>query len=160
VPVEVRCESAGAYRYVKRLRAAALALLQANALEACELSLMIVDDRGIRALNREFRHKDRATDVLAFPQFEAIVPGATPSGAAARSAPPLPIGDVVISLDTARRQAAASGIKPPERLQALGYDHERSAADARKMFARERELLAYLESRRPASSPVRRRSRR
>ncbi|HTW86547.1 MAG TPA: rRNA maturation RNase YbeY [Candidatus Binataceae bacterium] len=169
MPVEVRCESAGAYRYVKRLRAAALALLQANALEACELSLMIVDDRGIRALNREFRHKDRATDVLAFPQFEAIVPGATPSGAAARSAPPLPIGDVVISLDTARRQAAASGIKPPERLQALlvhgflhllGYDHERSAADARKMFARERELLAYLESRRPASSPVRRRSRR
>lgn len=180
MPVEVRCESAGGRRYVKRLRSAALALLTANALEAYELSLMIVDDRRIRALNRKFRHKDRATDVLAFPQFESAVRRgctalhdvrsrpAAPSEPAARSAPPLPIGDVVISLDTARRQAAASGIKPPERLRALlihgflhllGYDHERSATAARQMFARERELLAYLESRRQASFPKRQRSR-
>lgn len=165
MPVEVRCESAGARRYVERLRSEALALLRTSALESCELSLMIVDDRRIRVLNREFRGKDRATDVLAFPQFDGRA--TAPAGAAARQAPPLPLGDVVISLDTARRQAAASGIKPPERLRALlihgflhllGYDHERSAAAARHMFARERELLAYLESRRQPARERRRRS--
>jgi len=182
VPVEVRCESAGARRYVERLRSEALALLRASALEACELSLMIVDDPGIRVLNREFRGKDRATDVLAFPQFHGQVGrvrtalsavhtrttrrATARSGAAAPDAPPLPIGDVVISLDTARRQAAAGGIKPSERLRILlihgflhllGYDHERSAIAARRMFARERELLAYLERRPRQPAPERRR---
>jgi rRNA maturation RNase YbeY len=163
VPVEVRCASARAPRYVERLRYEARELLRASALEACELSLMIVDDRGIRVLNRAFRGIDRATDVLAFPQFEAA-PG---RGRTARGVPPLPLGDVVISLDTARRQAAASGIKPRDRLRVLlihgflhllGYDHERSASAARRMSIRERELLAYLEVRERPSSRRGRRS--
>ena len=52
-----------------------------------ELSLTLVSDRRMRRLNRDWRGKDRATDVLSFPQDGAS------------------IGDVVISLDTARRQA-------------------------------------------------------
>ena len=63
------------------------------------------------------------------------------------------LGDVVISLDTARRQARRLGVAPAARLRTLlvhgllhllGYDHERSPAEARRMFARERELAAAL----------------
>ncbi len=97
-----------------------------------ELSIALVSDREIRALNRRWRGKDRATDVLAFPLLE---PGS--------------LGDVVISLDTARRQAREGGWPLATELRRLlahgilhcrGYDHER-AADARKMAAAERRLL-------------------
>ena len=81
-----------------------------------ELSIAVVDDATMRALNRKFRRKNKTTDVLTFP-------GDDPSH----------LGDIVISLDQARRQAADEkhslateirylvlhGI-----LHALGYDHE------------------------------------
>lgn len=63
------------------------------------------------------------------------------------------LGDVVISVDTALRQAKRLGITPESRLRTLlihgvlhllGYDHEKSRVDARRMFARERELAAGL----------------
>jgi rRNA maturation RNase YbeY len=63
------------------------------------------------------------------------------------------LGDVVISVDTARRQARRLGVAPVARMRTLlvhgllhllGYDHERSPAEARRMFARERELAAAL----------------
>jgi probable rRNA maturation factor len=63
------------------------------------------------------------------------------------------LGDVVISLDTAARQAAERGVAVAAEvrlllthgiLHLLGYDHERSPADARSMFRRQRELLARL----------------
>ena len=97
-----------------------------------ELSIALVSDREIRALNRRWRGKDRATDVLAFPLLE-----------------PRSLGDVAISLDTARRQAREGGWPLATELRRLlahgilhcrGYDHER-AADARKMAAAERRLL-------------------
>lgn len=192
MPVEVRCEGAGARRHVQRLCAEGAALLRASGLQECELSILIVDDRRVRRLNRDFRGKDRATDVLSFPQFEwgvgrggtaAIIAAVPPrpaaphrgrparagrAGVAARSAPPLPLGDIVISLATARRQAAASGLQTAARLRALlihgflhllGYDHERSAAEAGRMFARERELGGMLKdgSRRRGRSARRRR---
>ncbi|MBF6568520.1 MAG: rRNA maturation RNase YbeY [Candidatus Binataceae bacterium] len=156
-PVEVRGEAAQARSYVAGVRADALQLLGVCDLAGAELSLVLVDDAAMQVLNREYRGKDRPTDVLSFPQFAA---GAVPIGArrARRSAPPIALGDVIISLDTACRQAAASGIKPPDRIRALlihgllhllGFDHERSAADARRMFARERELLALLVAKKP-----------
>ena len=63
-----------------------------------EVSLVITDDAGIRQLNQRWRGKDASTDVLSFPQFDPPVP---------RSAPCL--GDVVISLETAVRQARDAG---------------------------------------------------
>jgi ssRNA-specific RNase YbeY (16S rRNA maturation enzyme) len=68
-------------------------------------------------------------------------------------APGTPLGDVVISVDTARRQARRLGLTPAARMRTLlvhgllhllGYDHERSPAEARRMFARERGLAAAL----------------
>ena len=96
-----------------------------------EVGLRLTTDREIRELNREFRDKDKATDVLAFAQRE---------GPAAALHPEL-LGDIVISVDTARRQAkrglaaellhlASHGL-----CHLLGYDH-RDDAEERVMNAR------------------------
>ncbi len=152
--------------------------MRALELGACELSLMIVDDRAMRNLNRRFRAKDRPTDVLSFAQLpehhgeehrsngraasaRARRTPLAPSAQLARS-PGLLLGDVVISVDTALRQARRLRVAPAARLRTLlihgllhllGYDHERSAAEAKRMSARERELAAQL--RRAAKRPIR-----
>ena len=96
------------------------------------LSVALVSDRQMRQLNRRWRGQDRSTDVLAFPLDE-------------RGA----LGDVVISLDTARRQAREGGWPLAAELRRLlahgilhcrGHDHGDERA-ARRMAAAERKLL-------------------
>ena len=125
-----------------RLRRHARRLLARLRLERAELSLLLVSDRRMHALNRRWRRRDRTTDVLAFAQREG--PGGAPDGL---------LGDVVISVDTTRRQAAERGAslgREGDRLlvhgllHLLGYDHERSAAEARRMARRERTLARWL----------------
>jgi rRNA maturation RNase YbeY len=126
--------------------------MRAAGLPDCELSLTLTSDEAIRALNRDYRKKDRATDVLSFSQIEER-DGAPPDPRAIANTRGLPLGDVVISIDTALSQSREYGVAPAERLRTLlihgflhllGYDHERSPAEARKMFARERELAAIM----------------
>jgi len=117
----------------------ALALLGESGVE---LSIALVDDAAIRELNRNYRGKDRPTDVLSFSQRE---------GEAAIDRQLL--GDVVISVETARRQAERRGSTTEEELRELlvhgilhllGYEHERSRSEARRMFRKTREVLAAL----------------
>ena len=119
----------------RRLRARAAAYLAALGREDAELSILLVTDRRIRALNRAWRGKDAATDVLSFPLSE-------PAGAGAL------LGDVVISVDTAARRARAERRAVGAELDRylahgllhlLGHDHERPR-DARVMALREAEL--------------------
>lgn len=91
-----------------------------------ELSLRLVDDAAIHALNRDYRRKNKPTDVLAFAQREG------PGGALQPSV----LGDIVISLDTARRQAKR-GLYPELLHLAshglchlLGYDHRDDEEEA------------------------------
>jgi probable rRNA maturation factor len=114
-----------------RLKRVALRFMRALKLEGVELSLSIVDDRQIRALNRAWRGKDKATDVLSFPQGDAL------------------LGDVVISLQTARRVARVLGVALEHELNLylahgllhlLGYDHHRRA-DRERMARAEGQLL-------------------
>lgn len=113
-------------------------LLRALRLPDAELSVLLCSDAVIHALNRDWRGRDRPTDVLSFAQGEGE--GARPAGL---------LGDVVISVDTARRQAAERGEtlgRETDRLlvhgllHLLGYDHEVSPAEARRMQRRERAL--------------------
>ncbi len=113
-----------------------------------ELSVALVGDAEMRELNAAYRHIDRPTDVLSFALAEdAATPGQ-----------PRLLGDVVISLDTAARQAARRGAAVLDEvrtllahglLHLLGYDHERSPADARRMFALQRRLVGRLPPPRP-----------
>lgn len=91
-------------------------MLAALELSKRELSVALVDDATIRALNIEYRNVDRATDVLAFPMEEGGW-----------------LGDVIISVPTARRQATKRRKKLLEELtfllahgllHLLGYDHD------------------------------------
>ena len=122
-------------------RAAAAALAAAGPTPAdAELCIVLADDATLRRLNRDFRGRDRPTNVLAFPAEDARD--------AAPEAPVL-LGDVVISLETLQREAAAQGKTPAQHLchltvhgvlHLLGYDH-RDAAEATRMEALETRVL-------------------
>jgi probable rRNA maturation factor len=108
-----------------------------------ELSILIVDDPQIAALNRDYLDRPGPTNVIAFPMQE---------GAFAEVSPLL-LGDVVISADTAAKEGAAEGSGLEERLLYLlihgilhlfGYDHEESTAEAHRMEAKAEELLALI----------------
>jgi probable rRNA maturation factor len=94
-----------------------------------EVSIAIVDDDAMRNLNRQFRKKNKTTDVLTFPADDS---DADPN------APGRPLGDIVISIDQARRQATEQKHSLPTEvrylilhgtLHALGYDHETDSGE-------------------------------
>ena len=107
-------------------------------------SIVLTGDAAIRALNRDYRESDRATDVLSFPfaDPEAI---ADPARAVF-------LGEIYISLETARGQARTARRPFPREiahlaihglLHLLGYDH-RTGAERRRMAALEARLLRSL----------------
>ncbi len=120
-------------------------ILSALGLPTSELSVVIVGDRSIRILNREYLDRDKATNVISFSMQE---------GEFGHVSPDL-LGDVAVSADTCAREAVAGDITFNSRLVFLllhgilhlaGYDHERSGdAEARKMEKKEREIFALLE---------------
>jgi probable rRNA maturation factor len=140
-------------------------MLRCLDLADAELSVALTDDEEIRELNRVFRRHDRPTDVLAFAMREGNTMGARPVGDEARSSPDdaakspagdAPgksppgemLGDVVVSVETARRQATRAGRNLERELCALlahgllhliGYDHQ-TKAEARAMGAETRRL--------------------
>ena len=129
----------------RAVRADAEQVLEAMAESGAELVVSLVGDTEIHALNRDYRGKDRPTDVLAFAMREGEP---TPDGEDV-------LGDVVISLDTAARQADDRGVSIAAEvrdllihgiLHLLGYDHEISANESRRMKAKERWLRRRLES--------------
>ena len=117
------------------------------------LSISFVDDVTIRRLNHLHRGKDRATDVLSFPliALRGALPRASLVGLGTGPQDDTPerlLGDIVISVETARRQAAAYGAKTEAEVERLlihgllhivGHDHE-AEDDARRMRAEERRL--------------------
>jgi probable rRNA maturation factor len=124
------------YGRAVRRRALPLFLEQAAAAVRLrgEISVLLTTDKDIRRLNRTFRRKDKATDVLSFPAPEAM------QGA------PRAAGDLAISVETAARQAAEAGHSLHAELEVLllhgvlhlaGYDHE---ADEGQMARREAAL--------------------
>lgn len=73
--------------------------------DAYELSLRLTTDEEVQALNAKYRHKDQPTDVLAFAALEVDFP----QSAELLESLPLYLGDIVISVDTADRQAQQQG---------------------------------------------------
>jgi probable rRNA maturation factor len=94
------------------------------------VNLALVSDARVRALNRTYRGKDYATDVLSFPNRTAEAPAAAL------------LGDIVIARGVARRQAREAGHAEPIELRILalhgllhllGFDHERDAGEMRRV---------------------------
>ncbi|MDU0458450.1 MAG: rRNA maturation RNase YbeY [Geobacteraceae bacterium] len=130
-------------RRLKKLAQRILSALECP--EGTELSISIVGDRSMRVINRDYLGKDRPTNVISFSLQEGDCSGVNP----------LALGDVVISADTAAREADEGGIVFFERLSFLllhgilhlcGYDHERSGdAEAQKMQRKEQQLFRILK---------------
>jgi probable rRNA maturation factor len=130
-----------------RLKRSARAILSDVGETSADLAVLLVGEQRMRDLNRRYRGKDRVTDVLAFAMREAFTPYAV------RHTLNM-LGDVVISVPTACRQAKEAGRSLDEELTWLlvhgilhlcGYDHERSEKDARRMHRRERMILRSIE---------------
>jgi probable rRNA maturation factor len=122
-------------RLVARVRAALRALGRRRS-SAC---LVLTDDDEIRVLNRTYRKHDRATDVLSF-HLQELAGEGDPAGDG------IALGDIVISIETARRRAPGGRIAPElERLaihglcHLFGHDHKKPV-EAKVMFALERKL--------------------
>jgi pyridoxine 5-phosphate synthase len=122
-------------------------LLVLTGMTDAELSVLLVDDKQIGELNRSWRRKNGPTNVLAFSLTEGD------DSAMALNL----LGDIVISVETAAREAADEGLSLHARLQVLlvhgflhliGYDHEKSDSEAVRMHDKERELLHELTKKR------------
>ena len=116
--------------------------------EKCEISLSFVDEEKIRQLNRDFRSIDRVTDVLSFPIEDFF----NEDRKILLEKPYLMLGDVVICLDVARRQAKELGhsfereimyLTCHSILHLLGYDHIEDN-DKKIMRAKEKEVMRNL----------------
>ncbi len=114
----------------------ASALMLAAEVAEMELSLSIVNDVEMRALNNKWRGKDHSTDVLSFPQDDDLL-----------------LGDLVISIETAASQAVDHGHSTGDELRILmvhgllhlfGYDHELGEVEREEMAAAETRLMTKL----------------
>ena len=114
--------------------------LEVLGLSKVELSIALVSDAQIKRLNKLYRNKDKPTDVLSFPIGEKVEDW-------------LILGDVVISVDTAKRQAQELGHSLEEELKRLlvhglvhllGYDHELGGEEEKKFFELEEFVLREL----------------
>jgi probable rRNA maturation factor len=110
-----------------------------------ELSILVVDDPRMAALNQQYLNRTGPTNVIAFPmregEFSHISPGL--------------LGDVVISIDTAQIEGERGGISTEERfiellvhgiLHLFGYDHENDEAEALRMEEKSQALLRIIQS--------------
>ncbi|WP_299198762.1 rRNA maturation RNase YbeY [Thermocrinis sp.] len=114
--------------------------LEVLGLSKVELSIALVSDTQIKRLNKLYRNKDKPTDVLSFPIGEKVEDW-------------LILGDIVISVDTAKRQAQELGHSLEEELKRLlvhglvhllGYDHELGGEEEKKFFELEEFVLREL----------------
>ncbi len=146
--VFLRKESLSSDPFFKYLADVLGDLLNESSLGEGEVNLIIAGDDELASLNRQYRGKEGATDVLSFPYFE---PGMEdmPQGN------DLAVGDIYISLDRAIIQAEEAGVQTKMEvallaihglLHLLGYEHDSDNGSA-LMRQKEKEVLSYLESR-------------
>ena len=124
-------------RGIRRLARQILAELE---VPEAELSIVFVGDAQIQQLNRRYLNRDKPTNVLAFPMQEGPFSGLHPQL----------LGDLVISVDTAKRQSNRFGLDDKGMITLLmihgilhlvGYEHEGPSKRAREMALKQKELL-------------------
>ena len=114
-----------------------------------EISVSFVDNQKIHELNREYREKDRPTDVLSFPMWEKeeLSDGSALDGHA------VTLGDIIISAEKAQAQAEEYGhsidreltfLSVHSTLHLLGYDHEISEEDEKYMNKKQEDVLVKI----------------
>lgn len=131
---------------VQRIATLSDATLGAVGRAGTSLSVVFVRDRAIRQLNRKYRNQDRTTDVLSFASGDALA-GAGPASFIGEASF---LGDVVVSVDTARQQASEAGHSINRELDELvmhgvlhlcGFDHETDSGEMNRLELKLRRKL-------------------
>ena len=116
---------------------------------SAEVSVKFTSDAEVHALNRDYRDKDKATNVLSFPMVEAEMLEVLVGAGAGEAL----LGDIVLAHGVCVREAAEKGVTTADHaahlvvhgtLHLLGYDHEEGDAEAEDMENTERRALAAL----------------
>lgn len=127
-----------------KIKMIAQAILNALGSPEGELSILVIDDSEIQTLNKKYLNRPGPTNVIAFPMKAGDFSDINPQL----------LGDVVISMETAGREALQSEITTEKRfaqllvhgiLHLFGFNHEKSRQDARKMEIKSNELLKLIE---------------
>lgn len=148
VTIDIRHRARVTPSTVRTLRARVGRAMRAAGVAGRELTLSLTDDRELRRLNKTYANEDHATDVLSFEQQAPL------------------LGDVIISVETAARQAKAAKhsllaelfhLAVHGMVHLMGYDHATKAAE-RVMFGYEARLRARAMARPRTSSRRRRRA--
>ncbi|OIP89307.1 MAG: rRNA maturation RNase YbeY [Syntrophobacterales bacterium CG_4_8_14_3_um_filter_58_8] len=126
---------------VGRVRRSLKRLLKELGFKDSEVSLLLVDDAQIREINKSYLHRDRPTNVISFAMTEGAFGDVHPEI----------LGDIILSVETAARDATAGDIDFMEEIEfllihgllhLLGYKHENvDSREAEKMKKLERELF-------------------
>lgn len=133
----------------KRIKKPVSRVLKELGCSESEISILFVDDADIRILNKTYRGIDKPTDVLSFSQLEESRIKNKNSKLRTPNSELL-LGDVVISVETAKRQAKRIGHSLDKEvfvllthgiLHLIGYDHEKSKNMAVKMRKKEKEVI-------------------
>jgi probable rRNA maturation factor len=123
-----------------------------------ELSILLTDNDGIQRLNKKYLKKDKPTDVLSFPMYEKDGKRGVGGRGWKKISPhptshiphPIILGDVVISVETAKAQIKENGVTLDQELarllihgilHLLGFDHAKNSKEARRMRKEEERLL-------------------
>lgn len=140
---------AGAWEDLARRAAAALAQVAPElANPRLSASLLFTSDAEVHALNRDWRERDKPTNVLSFPMLDRAE-----LLALGREGPPAMLGDIALACETCMREAAEKGVPLGDHaahlvvhglLHLAGHDHETSPADAEAMEALEVKALAIM----------------
>ena len=130
---------------LKKIKQTVQVILDALDCPDSEISILIVDDPQIEELNQQYLNRKGPTNVIAFAMREGEFSDLSPQL----------LGDVVISTDTAAREAQISSTSMERRfnellvhgiLHLMGYDHETSEDDARVMEDKSRELMKHIRN--------------
>ena len=121
-------------------------LIYENFEKNVEVSVTFTDDEKIKELNANYRNKDSATDVLSFPMYDDFSNTLVEVNT-------IPLGDIVISLQRAKKQAfdfyhsiyhELAFLAIHSTLHLLGYDHELSKEDEVEMFEKQKEIMEIM----------------
>jgi len=121
--------------------------------EKVEISLNLVGDAKIRELNKKYRGKNKVTDVLSFPLNPALLKKDGVKETSLKNYGILSLGDIFICLPVAKKEAIADKMTLQAKLaqltthgflHLLGYDHEISAKETKRMLSLENKILKQL----------------
>lgn len=147
--IDVMCFNISEPEWLSALERVCMQILNELEYPPWSLSIVLCDDSYIRGLNRDYRGKDAATDVLSFPQDESASGNEVPE---AEENAPFYAGDIVISLDTLAENARYFGVNEEEELKRLlihgilhlaGWDHSDNSPE-QKMLQLQESILAGL----------------